>query len=331
MDINNMVTKLQKENEDMKNQILNLQNSINIYKRKLTNSKSKEPKMNNLTLNDFNSSTNEDIYSIKDFEQQRIKTPNKIKNGLKFNKINYEKAKKKKKDFDINYYKYILDYNDKLYIEKTKRLNEIHKFHNLSSTREDLDSKKNLIQNQVIKRAIKGKKIIDQISYLKENYIGYNNSYNKIFGKTNKANGSISKKNLQLNNLSHTREKNKIEGLKTEECKNDKSKRKITVHKIRTNSVVRTQKSNGGKYRYDNLRTSYDKFSIKRKMAEVAIKKNKEILIYLKEINNLQNVIRTLKKENNQLKDSLYREKKNNQKFKKITREFIRYYENNKD
>ena len=131
MDINNMVTKLQKENEDMKNQILNLQNSINIYKRKLTNSKSKEPKMNNLTLNDFNSSTNEDIYSIKDFEQQRIKTPNKIKNGLKFNKINYEKAKKKKKDFDINYYKYILDYNDKLYIEKTKRLNEIHKFHNL--------------------------------------------------------------------------------------------------------------------------------------------------------------------------------------------------------
>ena len=85
----------------------------------------------------------------------------------------------------------------------------------------------------------------------------------------------------------------------------------------------------------NKLRNSYDDYYQKNNKY-IKSNKNKynsntnkriEILNYLKEINNLQNIISQLKKENSILKSSLEKEKQKSNKFRKLTEEIINHFE----
>ena len=115
----------------------------------------------------------------------------------------------------------------------------------------------------------------------------------------------------------------------------------------RTNSAINMQSNQKTKNqnkknldKFKNLRHSYDDYYHKNESYIESTKYNKnnmvnkrvEILNYLKQINNLQNIISQLKKENSILKISLEKEKQKNKKFRKITEEIINHFEkpNNK-
>ena len=329
MESKNELVRLQRENERMKKQISTLKNSFNILKQEMKDSKSRDGKNNASTLNSINVSTNEDINSNKNNELNRIKTPNKRKNDTKTKSVNFETLDKKS-DLDINYYKYILDYNDKLFSEKANKKKIIQKYHNLSTDIEGVNEVKKLKKDKIKSRGRKSESISNNISFLKDNYISYNTSYNNIIGKMKKTNQHI--KNIKSNNITKTntnnnsiitnntisRENGVRKGIKTPDCKkNQQTKKKRMVYHNQLNTNIKRQKSNGGKY--NKIKTqnknSY-KVIYKNKYKEASERKNEDILFYLKEIKALQRVISKLKNENNILKGSLLMEKKYNRKYK---------------
>ena len=182
-------------------------------------------------------------------------------------------------------------------------------------------SKKNSVYLQGISRSNKKNKNKTQFNY-------------------NNQNNSSTKKTLfiqekEINNNNFRKLKNKISNNMTY---NSANKGKRTNSMINMNLKSNNKNKNKNKKnlnKFNNLRYSYDDYYNKnenfienKKNNNYGVNKRVEILNYLMQINNLQNIISQLKKENSLLKISLEKEKQKNNKFRKITEEIINYFEN---
>ena len=341
METKNLFEKVLKDNEIIKGQLNNLQTSLQMLKNNMIESQNNKNNINfSSLLDDLNiSSTNDEINqesnkNIKDktdYNQNRIIVQDRIENKYSSNINN--------------------NANNKYTIYKGPE-NIIEK----QSVKCDCD---NNIHKRNIKKLLKEKEVINQIYLLKENYNNYNNYniYNRSCietsskkNKDNKFNGNnINRKNIFYNEENRTKNqtKNKKINIKNnyilnsdKKCKRTNSMININTKSNRKNINSKNVNKLNNKKNINKLRNSYDDYYQKNNKY-IKSNKNKdnsntnkriEILNYLKEINNLQNIISQLKKENSILKSSLEKEKQKNNKFRKLTEEIINHFEkaNNK-
>jgi len=341
METKNLFEKVLKDNEIIKGQLNNLQTSLQMLKNNMIESQNNKNNINfSSLLDDLNiSSTNDEINqesnkNIKDktdYNQNRIIVQDRIENKYSSNINN--------------------NANNKYTIYKGPE--NINEKQNIKCDCDDNIHKRN------IKKLLKEKEVINQIYLLKENYNNYNNYniYNRSCietsskkNKDNKFNGNnINRKNIFYNEENRTKNqtKNKKINIKNnyilnsdKKCKRTNSMININTKSNRKNINSKNVNKLNNKKNINKLRNSYDDYYQKNNKY-IKSNKNKdnsntnkriEILNYLKEINNLQNIISQLKKENSILKSSLEKEKQKNNKFRKLTEEIINHFEkaNNK-
>ncbi len=339
METKNLFEKVLKDNEIIKGQLNNLQTSLQMLKNNMIESQNNKNNINfSSLLDDLNiSSTNDEINqesnkNIKDktdYNQNRIIVQDRIENKYSSNINNNANNK-------YTTYKGPENINEK---------------QNIKCDCDDNIHKRN------IKKLLKEKEVINRIYLLKENYNNYNN-YN-IYNKSSQESSAKTKKEMKINNKNNNIVNKKTIYIEGDEINNNNIKNiknnKFNNNKIfqsakkekRTNSMLNINLRSNKKHnnqnkqniiRNNSLRYSFDEYYHKNESCTVnnkndnknAINKRVEILNYLKEINNLQNIISQLKKENSLLKNSLEKEKQKNKKFRKITEEIINYFEKTK-
>jgi hypothetical protein len=281
------------------------------------------------TNDEINQESNKNIKDKTDYNQNRIIVQDRIENKYSSNINN--------------------NANNKYTIYKGPE--NINEKQNIKCDCDDNIHKRN------IKKLLKEKEVINRIYLLKENYNNYNN-YN-IYNKSSQESSAKTKKEMKINNKNNNIVNKKTIYIEGDEINNNNIKNiknnKFNNNKIfqsakkekRTNSMLNINLRSNKKHnnqnkqniiRNNSLRYSFDEYYHKNESCTVnikndnknAINKRVEILNYLKEINNLQNIISQLKKENSLLKNSLEKEKQKNKKFRKITEEIINYFEKTK-
>ena len=347
METNNLFEKVLKDNEFIKGQLNNLQESIQILKNNMIESQNNKNNINfSSLLDDLNISSSKEEINPNDINNNPDNENNN--NNILHNIIQEQKEQNK--------------INNKCLISKES------KFVNNKNVKNTFDDN---IHKRNIKKLLKEKEVINQIYLLKENFNNYNN-YN-IYNKSCQENSS--KKNstyFQGLSASNKKSKNNNKIIFNNNCQKSSNKKiiffkedditsknvkniknnKINNNKIlnsakkekRTNSVINIKMKSNQKNKNknknnvnkpNNLRYSFDDYyhrnesyiENKKNNKNNGINKRVEILNYLKEINSLQNIISQLKKENLYLKNTLEKEKQKNKKFRKITEEIIKHFE----
>ena len=332
METKALFEKVLKDNEIIKGQLNNLQTSIQLLKNNMAESQNNKNNFNfsslldNLTISssneEINPTQNQDINSIN--EQNKIQEPKENKNKNNNNNVNN---------------KYIM-------------------YKGLGGNSDNKALKNNYndnIHKRNIKKLLKEKEVINKIYLLKENYNNYNNYniYNRssIESSTKRNNNNDLNEKIMLckelelnkNNTNHNKIKNSshynknylLNSAKKTQRTNSMININISKSNKKNKNISAANKFNNNK-KANKLRHSYDDYYNKnssyiennKSKNNNAINKRSEILNYLKEINNLQNIISQLKKENEILKSSLYKEKQKNKKFRKLTEEIINQFEN---
>ena len=357
METKTLFEKVLKDNEIIKGQLNNLQTSIQILKNNMLESQNNKNNINfSSLLDDLNISSSKEE---NDKEQNKINNDNQnelllsINPELKENKnintnndlnkkyiINKEPIIVKnittKKNLDDNIHKRNIkkllkekEVINQIYLLK-ENFNNYNNYNIFNKSSQENTSKKNSAYLQGISNSNKKNK--NKIIF---NYYNQKNNSNKkvlIIKEDDVSNKNIkSIKNNRINN-------NKAIAI------NSAKKGKRTNSMININLNIKSNIKNRNKKnlnKFNHLRHSYDDYFHKNESYIEYKKNNKknnnvdkraEILNYLKEINNLQNIISQLKKENSLLKNSLEKEKQKNKKYRKITEEIINHFEkpNNK-
>ena len=346
METKTLFEKVLKDNEIIKGQLNNLQTSIQTLKNNMIESQNNKNNINfSSLLDDLNiSSSKEEIDKNENQNiinnqseilfniNQESKEKKIIKDHVK-NKFNIDKKpnpysnKKVKESFDNNIYKRNIkktlkekEVINQIYLLK-ENFNNYNNYNIYNKSCIESTSKKNSVYLQGISRSNKKNKNKTQFNY-------------------NNQNNSSTKKTLfiqekEINNNNFRKLKNKISNNMTY---NSANKGKRTNSMINMNLKSNNKNKNKNKKnlnKFNNLRYSYDDYYNKnenfienKKNNNYGVNKRVEILNYLMQINNLQNIISQLKKENSLLKISLEKEKQKNNKFRKITEEIINYFEN---
>ena len=341
METNSLFERVLKDNEIIKGQLNNLQTSIQLLKNNMIESQNNKNNINfSSLLDDLNISSSRDEVNKEDGinVSNKNETNYNNKNEILFNIMQETKGKNYENN-NIN--------NKYTIIKEPDIVNNKNKKGNVGDN----------IHKRNIKKLLKEKEVINRIYLLKENYNNYNN-YN-IYNKSSQESPAKTKKEMKINNKNNNIvnkktifiegdeiNNNNIKNIKNNKFKNNKFFQSAKKEK-RTNSMLNINLRSNKKHnnqnkqniiRNNSLRYSFDEYYHKNESCTVnikndnknAINKRVEILNYLKEINNLQNIISQLKKENSLLKNSLEKEKQKNKKFRKITEEIINYFEKTK-
>ena len=341
METNSLFERVLKDNEIIKGQLNNLQTSIQLLKNNMIESQNNKNNINfSSLLDDLNISSSIDEVNKEDGinVSNKNETNYNNKNEILFNIMQETKGKNYENN-NIN--------NKYTIIKEPDKVDNKNKKGNVGDN----------IHKRNIKKLLKEKEVINRIYLLKENYNNYNN-YN-IYNKSSQESSAKTKKEMKINNKNNNIVNKKTIFIEGDEINNNNIKNiknnKFNNNKIfqsakkekRTNSMLNINLRSNKKHnnqnkqniiRNNSLRYSFDEYYHKNESCTVnnkndnknAINKRVEILNYLKEINNLQNIISQLKKENSLLKNSLEKEKQKNKKFRKITEEIINYFEKTK-
>ena len=353
METKTLFEKVLKDNEIIKGQLNNLQTSIQILKNNMLESQNNKNNINfSSLLDDLNISS-----SKEENDKERNKINNNNQNELLLS-INPELKENKNTNSDFNK-KYTINkepiivkninttknnLDDNIHKRNIKKLlkekevinqiyllkenfNNYNNYNIFNKSSQENTSKKNSAYFQGISNSNKKNK--NKIIF---NYYNQKNNGNKkvlIIKEDDISNKNI--KNIKNNNINNNKAINSAK----------KGKRTNSMININLNmkaNIKNRNKKNINKF--NHLRHSYDDYyhknesyiEYKKNNKKDNVDKRAEILNYLKEINNLQNIISQLKKENSLLKNSLEKEKQKNKKFRKITEEIINHFEkpNNK-
>ena len=348
METNNLFEKVLKDNEFIKGQLNNLQASIQILKNNMIESQNNKnninfssllddlnisSSMNNNINNDINNNNQNNIFYSNIIQEQKEKSKEYNKSLMKKDST-LGNNKNAKNNFDDNIHKR----NIKKLLKEKEVINQIYllkeNFNNYNNYNiynrscQENSSKKNSNSDYFQGLSASNKKNKNT------NRIIFNNNFQKNSMNNNKKIMFFKEDDITSKNIKNSKFNNNKKILNS--AKKERRTNSMINIKMQSNQKLSNKnKNNLNKPKPNNLRYSFDDYYHKNESYIEKKKNNKnngvnkrvEILNYLKEINNLQNIISQLKRENSFLKNSLEKEKQKNKKFRKITEEIINYFE----